>query len=206
MGLRPGDGVTVLAPNSVAALEVYLAALQAGCYYTPVNWHFTAPEIAYIVRDSEAKAFFVHERFAAVGAQAADLAGLPAVSRMGYGNVPGFRPVAELCQGQPDGPPPDRTAGSTMHYTSGTTGRPKGVRRPLSGLDPDEAAAGATRLPLLFGITAGPPNVHLMTSPHYHTAVTLFGGSAVQLGHTLVFMDGWDSRRALELVQRYRVT
>ncbi|HEY7432948.1 MAG TPA: acyl-CoA synthetase [Streptosporangiaceae bacterium] len=206
MGLRPGDGVTVLAPNGLAPLEVYLAALQSGCYYTPINWHFTAPEIAYIVRDSEARAFFVHERFAAVGARAADEAGLPAAGRIGYGDVPGFRPVADLRDGQPASPPPDRTAGSTMHYTSGTTGRPKGVRRQLSGLDPDEAAEGGTRLPQLFGITAGPPNVHLVTSPQYHTAVTLFGGAAAQLGHTLVFMDGWDSRRALELVQRYRVT
>src|SRR5438132_682813 len=56
-GLQPGDGVAVLAPNGIAPLEVYLAALQAGWYVTPINWHFTTPEIAYIVRDSDAKAF-----------------------------------------------------------------------------------------------------------------------------------------------------
>ena len=206
LGLQPGDGIAALLPNCVAALEVYLAALQAGWYVTPINWHFTAPEIAYIVRDCEAKAFFVHERYGAAGAAAADEAGVPAAGRFSYGRVPGFRPVTELRAGQPDGLPADRTAGATMHYTSGTTGRPKGVRRQLSGLDPDEAAELGTALPQFFGITPGPPNVHLVTSPNYHTAVTVFGGSALHMGHTLVYMDSWDAERALALVERHRVT
>src|SRR5262249_55057910 len=63
-----------------------------------------------------------------------------------------------------------------------------------------------TVLPQLFGITVGPPNVHLVTSPHYHTAVTVFGGGAAQMGHSLVYMDSWDAERALALVERYRVT
>ena len=70
-GLRPGDGIAVLLPNGGAALEIYLAALQGGWYYTPINWHFTPPEIAYIVADSDAKAFFVHERHGAAGVAAA---------------------------------------------------------------------------------------------------------------------------------------
>src|SRR6266516_3126459 len=175
-GLEPGDGVAVLAPNGVAPLEVYLAALQAGWYVTPINWHFTAPEIAYIVRDSEAKAFFVHERFGPAGARAADEAGVAAAGRISYGDVPGFRSVERVREGQPTHLPEHRIVGAAMHYTTGTTGRPKGVRRPLSGLDPDVAAELGTALPQLFGITAGPPNVHLVTSPNYHTAVTVFGG------------------------------
>jgi len=71
LGLRPGDGLAVLVPNGIAALEVHLTTLQSGWYLTPVNWHFTAPEIAYIVGDTESKAFFVHERFAQAGAAAA---------------------------------------------------------------------------------------------------------------------------------------
>ena len=127
VGLRPGDGVAVLAPNGVAPLEVYLAALQAGWYVTPINWHFTIPEVAYIVRDSGAAAFVVHERFAATGVGAAEAAGVPDRGRISYGRVPGFRPVGQVSQGQPASLPADRTAGSAMHYTSGTTGRPKGV-------------------------------------------------------------------------------
>jgi long-chain acyl-CoA synthetase len=93
-----------------------------------------------------------------------------------------------------------------MHYTSGTTGRPKGVRRELTGLDPDVSADLLTGLLQFFGITGGHPNVHLVTSPNYHTAVTIFGGSALQFGHTLVCMDSWDAERALALVDRYKVT
>jgi long-chain acyl-CoA synthetase len=205
-GLRPGDGLAALVPNRIAALEVYLAALQSGWYLTPVNWHFTVPEIAYILRDCEAKAFFVHERFAAAGAGAADEAGLPAAGRISYGAVPGFTPVERVREGQSPDAPTGRVAGTTMHYTSGTTGRPKGVRRELSGLDPDDAAELASLLPQLFGITPGPPNVHLVTSPHYHTAVSVFGGASVLMGHCLVYMDGWDAERALALIERYRVT
>ena len=206
-GLQPGDGIAAVLPNGIAAIEVYLAALQGGWYFTPVNWHFTAPEIAYIIRDSRARALFGHYRFAAACAAAADQAGLPAAARYSYGGpVEGFTPADRLVAGYPVSAPDVRTAGATMHYTSGTTGRPKGVRRPLSGAGPDEAVASATGLLQFFGITAGPPNVHLITSPNYHTAVTVFGGGALHLGHTLVCMDGWDSEQMLALTERYRVT
>jgi long-chain acyl-CoA synthetase len=205
-GLRPGDGIAALLPNGSAALEVILAALQAGWYLTPLNWHFTPPELAYIIGDCEAKAFFVHERFAEVGADAAGLAGIGAASRFSYGTVPGFIPVETLRDGQPETTPPDRTAGATMHYTSGTTGRPKGVRRALSGFTPEDAADLGAGLLQFFGVTLGQPNVHLVTSPIYHTAVTVFGGGALHLGHTLVCMESWDAERALALVERYQVT
>nr|BFE86883.1 hypothetical protein GCM10020093_094840 [Planobispora longispora] len=93
-----------------------------------------------------------------------------------------------------------------MHYTSGTTGRPKGVRRPLNGLDPDDAAELMTFLLAMFGITPGKENAHLVTSPNYHTAVTQFGGTALHMGHTLVYMDKWDSEELLRLCEKYRVT
>ncbi len=205
-GLAPGDGIAGLLPNGIAPLEVYLAAMQGGWYFTPINWHFTPPEIGYIAADCEAKAFFVHERFAAAGAAAADSAAVPVSARFGYGDVPGFVPVAELRVGQPTARPVNRTAGATMHYTSGTTGRPKGVRRDLSGLDPEDAAELSTALLQLFGITAEPGHVHLVGSPNYHTAVTVFAGGAIHLGHTLVYMDTWDSEHALALIERHRVT
>ncbi|MEP7023770.1 MAG: acyl-CoA synthetase [Actinomycetota bacterium] len=206
LGLRPGDSVAAVLPNSAAPLEVYLAAQQAGWYYTPINWHFTPPEIAYIVKDCEAKAMFVDERFAEAGSAAADLAGLPRSGRFCYGDVPGFTPVTQLCAGQPGSPPPGRVAGSAMLYTSGTTGRPKGVRRALTGQDPDDAAGLSTILLRFFGVTEGPDNAHLLTSPNYHAAGTTFGGGAIHLGHTMVCMDGFDAELTLEMVERYQIT
>jgi long-chain acyl-CoA synthetase len=206
LGLRPGDGIAGLLPNGSAALEVYLAALQGGWYFTPLNWHFTVPELTYIVADCEARAFFVHERYAAAGAAVAEQAGVAPDGRFGYGAVPGFAPVSRLLAGQPATRPAARTAGSSMHYTSGTTGRPKGVRRPLAGLDPDDAAELNSALFQFFGAEPGQPNVHLVTSPNYHTAVTVFGGAALHLGHTLAYMDSWDAETALACVERYRVT
>jgi len=206
-GLREGDGIASLLPNGAAPVEIYLAALQAGWYLTPINWHFTAPEAAYIATDCGAKAFFVHERYAQLGVDTADAAGIPAEARFSFGDVRGFTHVDELRKGHPDTLPENRTAGTTMHYTSGTTGRPKGVRRQLTGLDPDDAAAllGAGLLGI-FGITEGQPNAHLVSSPNYHTAVTTFGGAALQIGHTLVCMDGFDAETALAFTERYKCT
>jgi long-chain acyl-CoA synthetase len=194
LGFRTGDGICGLLPNGTDGLVVYLAALQAGWYYTPINWHLTAPEIAYVLTDSEARAFFLHERFGEEGRKAAGLAGIDCLT------------VADVAEGRPGTLPGGRTAGATMHYTSGTTGRPKGVRRPLGGIDPDDAAELMTTLLTFFGCTPGRPNAHLVTSPSYHTAVTQFGGSALHLGHTLVYMDRWDAEETLRLIEEHAIT
>src|SRR2546430_3537347 len=131
-GLQTGDGVAVLAPNGIAPLEVYLAALQAGWYVTPINWHFTAPEIAHIVRDSEAKAFFVHERLGPAGARAAEEAGGPASGVISYGDGPGFRPVQGVREGQPTTLPERRAARGPPAYTPRPPRPPEGGGRPPS--------------------------------------------------------------------------
>jgi long-chain acyl-CoA synthetase len=93
-----------------------------------------------------------------------------------------------------------------MLYTSGTTGRPKGVRRKLSDFDPDTMAELFTGFFGLFGIPHRDGNVHLCTSPNYHTAVTTFAGNALHSGHTVVFMDKWDPAETLTKIERYRCT
>ena len=98
-----------------------------------------------------------------------------------------------------------------MHYTSGTTGRPKGVKRRLAGIDPDDSAELMSFLLGFFGIPPGEPagqgaQAHLVTSPNYHTAVTQFGGTALQMGHTLVYMDKWDAEETLRLIAQYKIT
>lgn len=206
LGLQPGDCVAMALPNGVEALELFMAAAQAGWYLTPVNWHLTAPEIAYILRDSEARAFVAHARVADACREAADAAGVPAPARFAVGSVPGFRALSELGVGQPTAAPAERRAGAPMTYTSGTTGNPKGVRRPLPPVEPEVVYSQQALFLALFGIMPGSDGVHLVGAPLYHTAVLNFATNHMHLGHTLVLMDKWTPEDTLALIERYRVT
>jgi long-chain acyl-CoA synthetase len=206
LGLEPGDAVATVLPNGASVFELYLAALQAGWYLVPINHHLVGPEIAYIVGDADAKALVVDERFADVCRAAVGELGFPAERAFSIGTVEGFRPYAELKEGQPSDLPPDRTSGAVMNYTSGTTGRPKGVRRALPGLPPEDMALGFGGILFLFGLQPDDDNVHLVGSPLYHTAVLVFAGASLHLGHTVVVMDKWTPEGMLERIERYRVT
>ncbi len=206
LGLGEGDTLAVLLPNGIELIELFLAALQVGIRITPVNWHLVGPEVAYILTDSEAKAFVASERFAEVATAAADEAGFPASGRFAVGAIDGFRPSSDLFDGQPTSAPEGRTTGAAMHYTSGTTGRPKGVRRPLAAIDPSDMAELMGYLPNLFGIAPHDGHVHLTVSPLYHTAVLMWTGNALALGHTVVLMDRWSAEETLRLIDRYGVT
>ncbi|HSS12056.1 MAG TPA: acyl-CoA synthetase [Acidimicrobiales bacterium] len=208
-GLRPGDAIAMVLPNGAEVFELYLAALQAGWYLVPINHHLVGPEIAYIVADCEAKAFIGHERFAEACAAAADEIGVPKEARFavsGGPGIPGFHPYEELKEGQSGDTPSDRTTGAVMNYTSGTTGQPKGIRRPLPGVAPEVAAVGFGGILQLFGIQPRDDNVHLVGSPLYHTAVLTFSGAAIHLAHTVVVMDKWTPESCLERIEKYRVT
>ena len=205
-GLEDGDAVAVVLPNCVEMVEMYLAALQAGWYLVPVNHHLVAPEIAYIVRDCDAKVFVGHERFAAACTEAAAEAGVGRERCFAVGEISGFGSFTALREAQPEDLPQRRTIGDVMNYTSGTTGNPKGVRRKLSGATPEEAALGLAGILFLFSVQPGDQNVHIVGSPLYHTAVMRFAGASMHLGHSVVMMDKWDGERMLELIDRYRVT
>ncbi len=206
LGMERGDSVAFVLPNSVEVFEIYLAALQVGWYLVPINHHLVAPEVAYIVRDSGAKVFVGHERFADVCVKAAEEAGIDRARRLSVGEIPGFTPFTVLRDSQSPEKPEDRTLGDTMNYTSGTTGNPKGVRRALTGADPDAMAISLAGILLLFGIQSRDDNVHLCGSPLYHTAVMRFAGAAMHMGHTVVLMDKWSGEEMLELIERRRVT
>ncbi len=204
LGLAPEDTVATLLPNGVTALAAYFAAIETGLYIVPVNWHQVAAEIAHILTDSGAGAFLADERFAGPAREAADLAGIK--NRFAVGVVPGFEPASRLGDDGTDARPAPRTHGAPMLYTSGTSGRPKGVRRPLTGLDPDDTAGMAAWFFSLFGLAPYDGHVHLCGSPLYHTAVLNFATISLQLGHPVVLMDRWDPEESLRLTQAHRVT
>ncbi len=207
-GLTRGDAVAVCLPNCAEFYAIYLACLQAGWYLTPINWHLAGPEIVHIVGDSGAKALFGHARVAETCAKAAQQIGLRPEGRFAVGSVPGFRPFAELVAEQDTGLPEQRCAGAVMNYTSGTTGKPKGVRRALAAaeISPDDVAALFAAVWSMFGIQPEDANVHICGSPLYHTAVLIYSGAAMHLGHPVVLMDRWDPEQMLQWIERYHVT
>ena len=206
LGLEPGDAVAMVLPNSVEVFELYLAVQQAGFYLIPINWHLVGPEIAYIVADSEAKVLVGHERFADACRAATSEVGLPPERCFSVGAIEGFRDYDELKAGQPTTLPPDRSMGAVMNYTSGTTGHPKGVRRPLPSTPPEAGAIGLSGMLFLFRLQPHDDNVHICGSPLYHTAVLVFAGGAIHAGHTVVLMDHWTPEEMLRLIEQYRVT
>ena len=205
-GLQPGDVVATLLPNGVEMFELYLAALQAGWYLVPINHHLIAPEAAYILKDSAAKIFVAHERFAEVATLAAGEAGMDASTCFAVGDIAGFSSYATTRDAQPTDDPSDRTLGDVMNYTSGTTGNPKGVFRPLSGATPEAMALGLSGILFLFGVQPQDDNVHIVGSPLYHTAVMRYSGASIHLGHTVVLMDKWVPEEMLRLIEKYKVT
>jgi long-chain acyl-CoA synthetase len=205
-GLGRGDTIAAVVGNERAMLELFLAAWQAGLYLTPVNTHLTAPEIAYIVEDCGAKVVVASPKSAEATRVALASLGFPeSAAFVTSGEAPGLRPFAELKAGQPTEMPSDRAAGATMTYTSGTTGKPKGVRRPLAPASPDAIGEANAMFLSLFGI-APREGVHLVVSPLYHTAVLNFCTNHLHFGHPIVLMDKWDAAGVLELIARHRVT
>jgi long-chain acyl-CoA synthetase len=203
LGLVTGDVVALITRNSRTYFELMLATGQIGLYLTPINYHLAASEIAYIVTNSEAKAVIVDPQVLPTSASALNEINFPADRRFVVGEVEGWRRYEALLEHQPTTAPADRVAGSIMLYTSGTTGFPKGVRRPLTGGSPEEALQFVTAFFRSFGFQPG--DVHLVVSPLYHAAPGGFALNTLHLGHTVVIMDKFDPETALQLIERYRV-
>ncbi len=205
-GLVQGDAVALSLPNCATVLELYLAAMQAGWYITPLNTHLTDAEIAYVLCDSNAKAFFADTRFSQKSAAAAEAAGVASTQRFSRGEISGFTSLDALREGQPPTLPEDRKAGQMLQYTSGTTGRPKAVRRPVLPIDPDTSVSLFAQHLGRFDISPGGAGVHLCGSPMYHLAALAYAWFSLHFDHKIVLMDGWNPERALELIEAHRVT
>ncbi|MFD1046025.1 AMP-binding protein, partial [Kibdelosporangium lantanae] len=141
----------------------------------------------------------------APGGDMAVEAGKSVEHKYAVGDIPGFEPLSALDDGG-TGRPANRTAGAPMVYTSGTTGRPKGVRRPLTGQDPDDVPPASLWFFGIFGLKPFDGHVHICGSPLYHTAVLNFVGISIQMGHTVVLMERWDPEEMLRLIEKHKVT
>ncbi|WP_049795644.1 acyl-CoA synthetase [Frankia sp. EAN1pec] len=205
-GLRAGDVVALLAENHPRFLEVLWAAVRSGLYLTAINRYATAAEIAYILRDSQASVLVATAKLAdTAGAAVADIAGC-GIRLMADGAVEGFESYEEAIASFPAEPLARQPCGELMLYSSGTTGRPKGIKRPLRSLEVGEpaAASGALMCQRLGGMDQ--QSVYLCPAPLYHAAPLGWARGAHELGATVVVMEKFDAREMLELIERERIT
>ena len=205
-GLRRGDVVAVLSENHIRYMEVYWAAIRSGLYLTPINRHLAPEEISYQLNDSGAIALVASHSFAELAAAALDDAPRVAVRLMWDGKGARFDAYEDVLSAAS----PEQTGlmprGEAMVYSSGTTGRPKGIRRPLSGKDlssPDVVGTGWLEQQLL---RMSDKSVYLCPAPLYHSAGLQWSAGVHELGATLVIMENFDPERLLAVIERERVT
>ncbi len=206
-GLRPGDHVCILMENNIRFFEVFWAAIRSGLYFTTINRYLKVDEAAYIVNDSGAKALTTSTAMTEVARQIPPFAPDCPVLLSVDGPMPGFDDYEGAVSTHPTTPLAEQPRGETMLYSSGTTGRPKGIKRPLSGASIDDEAAGVAVTSLLSGLFGfDRSSVYLSPAPLYHSAPLGFTTSTQALGGTTVIMEAFDAAEALRYLDRYRIT
>jgi long-chain acyl-CoA synthetase len=202
LGLQRGDVVGGLVDNAVEYFELVLATFQLGMYYVPINTRLSARDVEYIVRDSAAKVLVASAKYATALIEVAG--SLPYDRFTVDGSAPGWQRYAELAATGPVEPPAERFAGAVMGYTSGTTGRPKGVRRALPDISPEQALALTYPFMRQFGLRTG-LGPHLVCSPLYHAAPAGFATTCLHLGHSIVLHKRFDAEATLRDIEGFKV-
>jgi long-chain acyl-CoA synthetase len=204
-GLGPGDHLAVLMENNRAFLEVTWAAQRSGLYFTAINSHLRAAEVQYVLDDCGATAL-VSSAAMSEAVAGLDL-GRIAVRIAAAGDLPGFDRYEDVLASTAGGPLEDEQEGREMLYSSGTTGRPKGVRKELPGTpfgDPSSAPVQVAQGIGMFG--GGPGAVYLSPAPLYHASPIVYSMSMQRLGATVVVMERFDAEACLAAIERHRVT
>ena len=214
-GLVEGDAVAILMENSQHMHAVMWAARRAGLYYVPINTHLTAAEAAYIIDNSSAKAIVGSGKLAdtLAGLEAELPNGLPpgrldddgaeASATSASRTLDGWQIYPECVAGLPDTPIDDEIEGDLLQYSSGTTGRPKGIKRALPHVPPAEAPG---LMAALVSFWMHPDAVYLSPAPLYHTAPSVWSMQTQAGGITTVVMEKFDAEGALDAIAKHKVT
>jgi long-chain acyl-CoA synthetase len=203
LGLMRGDTIAVLMLNEIDFLPICWAAQRAGLVYVAMSTKLTADEAGYIASDSGAKAIFCSSALAGVA-----LAATPALSASARlctgGGVEGFTRLADAIAGLPSTRIADESTGRDMLYSSGTTGRPKGVRGPLPEGPIDQVDALSGMVAMLYQFAPGMK--YLSPAPLYHAAPLRYCMAVHKFGGTVVVMEKFDPEAYLALVEKHRIT
>ncbi len=207
-GIAQGGCVAALLDNCDPAFhDLYWACQRVGLYFTPVNWHLQPDEVQYIVDNSDADALFVSEVFVELAVHTAPRCPKLRLRVVTRGEAEGFEPLAAALAGVPqDAPLENQREGALMIYSSGTTGRPKGVRRPLLDVPPgDPRVSGfAQGFLAMFGIHSG--DRYLCPAPLYHAAPLQFTVAHTRIGASVVVLPRFDPELVLRVIQDQHVT
>ncbi len=202
-GLRRGDHLAVLMENNLHFMAPVWAGFRSGFYVTTVNRYLPADEAAYIVNDCGAAAIVTSYEKRETAAALAELIPNCKIRLMVGGTIPGWESYEEALASASPEPLAQEWIGDSMLYSSGTTGRPKGILRPL----PDRTAAdGFAFRQQANRYGYGPDTVYLSPAPLYHAAPLGFVLGVQSFGGTVVMMERFDAEQALALIEKYRVT
>src|SRR6185312_9289518 len=206
IGLRRLDHYAIFMENHSRYVECCAAGERSGLYYTAVNSYLTAPEVAYIVNNSLSKVLITSEAKRGIALQAlADCPGVEACLIIdGPGDGARLMNLAEATASFPVSPIADESLGGAMLYSSGTTGRPKGVLRPLPNQPPGEPLSALAARLNVWRFREG--QVYLSPAPLYHSAPLAGVGGTIRRGGTVVVMERFDPEQVLALIEKHRVT
>lgn len=204
-GLVEGDAVAILMENNEHIHAVMWAARRAGLYYVPINTHLTPAEAAYIVDNSGARAVIGSAalRRTCESLESELPGGLPPVRMIADDDLEGWQRYPECVADRPDTPIDDEIDGDLLQYSSGTTGRPKGIKRPLSHQHPSQTPG---MMAALVGFWMHPESVYLSPAPLYHTAPSVWSMQVQAAGIPCVIMEKFDAEGCLDAIARHRVT
>ena len=204
LGLQPGAHVAFCVENRLECPALQWGAHYAGLYYTFASTRLTPGEALYIVQDCDAAALIVSDATLGQIGPCLDKLG-PAVKTYTLGKAqPGIASLQEAMAAFDAAPLEGALEGSEMLYSSGTTGRPKGVKPQLTGKPLGSTAIVADLMQRAFGV--GPDSLYLSPAPYYHAAPMKWAQGTLALGGTVVLMEKFDAENALKAIERHKVT
>jgi long-chain acyl-CoA synthetase len=201
LGLGHGDTIAICMENRAEFFDLVWGAQRAGLVYVAISNRLTASEIDYILSDSSAQALFASPYLGPI----LDQLESPVKRYILGADKAGWVRLEDALADMPDTPVPDERAGTDMLYSSGTTGRPKGVRLPLP-VDPDIAAVSPLAMIAAGAFTFTGDSIYLSPAPLYHAAPLRWCMSVHRLGGTVVVMEKFDPEAALAAIEKYGIT
>lgn len=204
-GLSPGDHIAFVSTNTPEVFEIYWAALRSGLYVTGVNHHLAPTEAAYIVNDCGARVLIVSGETDALATGLVELTPDVELRLCFRGELAGHEDYEAALAGSSPEPLPQQPRGADMLYSSGTTGRPKGIKPPLL---PREVHEPGDPFAAVFGpmYGFGEDTVYHSSAPTYHAAPLRFGGIVHMFGGTLVMARRFEAETTLRIIDEYAVT